>query len=332
MDRSDAGRPTGLDVAKLAGVAQSSVSLVFSGKAQGRISPTLEQRIRVAAKQLGYEPIHTGRALRSGEAGALGLVVTDFENSFFGPVSRGAQEAAAEAGLAVVLMEALASSPVRSLDRGLVDGLLVFAVEPPEPTERLKDRVTLLEVVHPAYSSVVFDNAGGMRQAVAHLAELGHQAIAYAGINNGRWTFRERRASWERAMGSSELPIRASWIAESPIGLDAATTAARRLLAQAARPTAVICADDLVTAGVYRAAAELGIRVPEDLSVVGFGGTIVGEVLSPSVTTLYASGRTLGRVAVELYLSRPVVTERRMIPVDLRVGASTGVRPTDPSS
>lgn len=332
MDRSDVGRPTGLDVAKLAGVAQSSVSLVFSGKAQGRISPALEQRIRTAAQQLGYEPIHTGRALRSGEVGALGLVVTDFENSFFGPVSRGAQEAAAEAGLSVVLMEAQASSPVRSLDRGLVDGLLVFAVEPPEPTGRLQDRVTLLEVMHPSYSSVVFDSAGGMRQAVGHLAELGHQAVGYAGINNGRWTFRERRSAWETAMSWAGLPTQQAWIAESPIDLDATTTAARRLLAQESRPTAVICADDLVTAGVYRAAAELGIRVPDELSVIGFGGTIVGEVLSPAVTTLYASGRTLGRVAVELHLSRPLVTERRVVPVDLRVGASTGLRPGLPST
>lgn len=330
MSRSDEARPTGHDVAKLAGAAQSSVSLVFSGKAEGRISSALEQRIREAAKQLGYEPIHIGRALRSGEVGALGLVVTDFENPFFGSLSRGAQEAAAEAGLAVVLMEAQGPAPARALDRGLVDGLLVFAVEPPEPTGRLTGRVTLLEVVHPAYSSVVFDSASGMGQAVAHLTELGHREIGYLGVDNGRWTFRERRAAWERAIGSSGLPVRDSWIAESPIGLDDATSAARGLLASGSRPSAVVCADDLVTAGVYRAATELGLRVPEDLSVVGFGGTVVGDVLSPSVTTLHASGRRLGRAAVELYLSRPVVAERRVVPVDLRVGSSTGCRPNRP--
>ncbi|MCA0294828.1 MAG: LacI family transcriptional regulator [Actinobacteria bacterium] len=324
MERSDSARPTGLEVARLAGVAQSSVSLVFSGKAQGRISPALERRIRDAATQLGYEPIHVGRALRSGEVGALGLVVTDFENAFFGPVSRGAQEAAAEAGLAVVLMEDRASDPVRSLDRGLVDGLLVFAVDPPEPTDRLAARVTLLEVVHPAYSGVVFDSADGMRQAVRHLNGLGHGTIGYAGVDTGRWTFRERRASWERAMADAGLPVDGR-VAESAITLEAATAAARGLLAGASRPTAVVCADDLVTAGVYRAAAELGLRVPDDLSVVGFGGTIVGEVLSPAVTTLYASGRALGRVAVELALGRPSAPERRVVPVELRPGASTAV-------
>lgn len=321
-------RPTGADVARLAGVTQSSVSRVFAGKGDGRVSAELQERIREAALQLGYQPQATGRMLRSGKAHALGLVVTDFENPYFGPVSRGAQREARTRHESIVLMEDAfdddgAFLPYRELDAGLVDGLLLFSIAPPAPTAARRPQITLVESEHRGFNSVVFDGSAGLRSAVRHLVDLGHRHHAYLGASIDRWAFERRLHHWRSASHEVAPDLERTELA-APLDLDAAARAAFGVLKGSARPTAIICGDDLLAAGVYRAAAEQGLSIPHDLSVVSFGGTVVGEALWPRVTRITAPGALLGAAAVSAHLamfSEP--PSRTRLPVELNIRDST---------
>src|SRR4051794_17233900 len=128
-----ARKVTSVDVAKRAGVSQTTVSLVFSGKAAGRISDATATAVRAAARELGYRPNAAARALRSGTASAVGLVVRDVTHPFFGRTLRGAQQAAREAGHVVVLIDdnyGRGDAAVEALRDGAIDGFLYFAAVP----------------------------------------------------------------------------------------------------------------------------------------------------------------------------------------------------------
>ncbi len=323
-------RPTSHDVAERAGVAQSTVSRVFSGKSRGRVSVELESRIRRAAEELGYEPLPSGRALSSGRSYAIGLVVTDFENVFFGPFARGAQRAAAESGYSVSIIEAgegaQAESAMRLLSLGHVDGLLLFAIAPPAlPAAIDRRRITLVESIAPGFSCVAFDSAGGIASAVSRLAGDGHRRIAYLSVNNQRWTFRKRAEAFRQAAADHGLPSDPGLLATADFNLESIVAVASKLLREV-RPTAIVCADDMVTAGVYRAAVMERLHIPNHLSVISFGGTVISRVLTPVPTSLTVSAADLGEIAIGLQIAN-FATERDpqhvYIPTTLRDGEST---------
>ena len=187
-------------MARRAGVSQSTVSLVLSGKSAGRISARTEAAVRQAADELGYRPNVAARALRTGTARTVGLVVTDVTHPFFGPVLRGAQVAAWRAGYAVALVD-VANDPDRelasfeALRAGPVDGFLFFTVDPPESTG---EHVVALEVSPPGMSFVRFDTERGTELALRHLLELGHTRIGHLGSELDAETFRYRRVPEQR--------------------------------------------------------------------------------------------------------------------------------------
>src|SRR5262245_729823 len=176
--RSDS-RVTSVDVARRAGVSQSTVSLVLSGKSAGRISARTETAVRKAAAELGYRPNVAARTLRTGTARTVGLVVTDVTHPFFGPVLRGAQAAAWRAGYAVTLVD-VANDPERergafeTLRAGPADGYMFFTVEPPKDSG---EAVVAIEVAPPGMPFVRFDTERGTDIAVEHLIGLGHRRI-----------------------------------------------------------------------------------------------------------------------------------------------------------
>ena len=201
-------------MARRAGVSQSTVSLVLSGKSAGRISARTEAAVRQAADELGYRPNVAARALRTGTARTVGLVVTDVTHPFFGPVLRGAQVAAWRAGYAVALVD-VANDPDRelasfeALRAGPVDGFLFFTVDPPESTG---EHVVALEVSPPGMSFVRFDTERGTELALRHLLELGHTRIGHLGSELDAETFRlpaRDAAARARRGGAGAGPVRA---------------------------------------------------------------------------------------------------------------------------
>src|SRR5512132_2318313 len=174
---------TSVDVARRAGVSQSTVSLVFSGKGQGRVSEATQEAVRRCARELGYRPNVAAQALRLGSTRAVALLVPDITNPFFARVLRGAQRAAHEAGYTVVLVDTAndrrwEAQSFEALRAGPVDGYLLFEVMPPEGLAA-DEQVVLMEAEASGRPSVRFDAEAGAAAAFEHLVELGHRRIGH---------------------------------------------------------------------------------------------------------------------------------------------------------
>jgi DNA-binding LacI/PurR family transcriptional regulator len=318
-----AERVTSVDVARRAGVSQSTVSLVFSGKAGGRISGRTEAAVRAAAEQLGYRPNAAARALKTGAARTVALVVPDVTNPFFGGLLRGAQTAARAANYAVALIDTnndrdWGAASAEALRAGPADGLLLFEVDPPRRAAG-SEPIVVIESESRGHPSVRLDAERGTEAAVRHLAELGHRRIGHLASVHDRPTFRLRRRAVDRLVDGAVPRTRSDFTLES------ARAAARELLTEHSELTALFCDDDVLAAGTYLAVRELGLRIPDDLSVVGFDGLDIGRVLDPPVTTVVADAAELGRVAFELLLAqlagrRP---RSRVLAVELEIRGST---------
>ena len=321
-------RVTSVDVAERAGVSQSTVSLVFSGKGRGRVSEATQEHVRRCARELGYRPNVAAQALRLGSSRAVALLVPDITNPFFSRVLRGAQRAARSAGYTVALVDTAndrrwEEQTFEALRAGPVDGYLLFEVGPPEglgPDEN----VVLMEGEAPRRPSVRFDAEGGATAAFGHLVELGHTRVGHLAAAFDAPTFHRRESARRAVLGDAGLDPSVQPRALTPIGIDDARVAAGPLLDE--EPTAVCCDDDLIAAGLYLAARERGVRIPRDLSVVGFDDMDFARVLEPALTTVALDAELLGATAFELLERRMAGTRTRkriVLPADLLVREST---------
>jgi DNA-binding LacI/PurR family transcriptional regulator len=319
-DISAPPRVTSIDVARRAGVSQSTVSLVLSGKARGRISARTEEAVRAAAAELGYRPNVAARALRTGVARSVALVVPDITNPFFGRVLRGAQRAAQNAGYTVVLVDlgndrAWEAASLQALLAGPADGLLLFEADlPPGATEH----AIQIEMRPGGLPVVRLDVEAGVDAALDHLQALGHRRIGHVASNFEAPTFELRRERLLARLGGTPPTV------YTPFTFEDAAAAAGPLLEQDV--TAVFCDDDILAGGVYLAARERGIAIPDDLSVVGFDDLDFARVLAPPLTTVAADAEGLGAAAFEA-LARDLVGDpppaERVLPVALTVREST---------
>jgi len=318
-------RVTSVDVARRAGVSQSTVSLVLSGKARGRISARTEEAVRAAAAELGYRPNVAARALRTGVARSVALVVPDITNPFFGRVLRGAQRAAQEASYTVVLVDignnrAWEAASVEALLAGPADGLLLFEADLPPGTS---EHAIQIEMIPGGEFPVVrLDVEAGVDYALDHLLALGHTKIGHVASNFDAPTFDLRAARMAARLGSVPTVL-------APFTFEGAKTAAAAMLDEDV--TAVFCDDDILAGGLYMAARERGVSIPGDLSVVGFDDLDFARVLAPPLTTVAVDAEGLGALAFSALASdlagEPVPAEQVM-PVSLLVRESTAPPPS----
>jgi LacI family transcriptional regulator, repressor for deo operon, udp, cdd, tsx, nupC, and nupG len=319
-------------VARRAGVSQTTVSLVLSGKATGRVSTATAEAVRRAARELGYRPNAAARALRSGTAAAVGLVVSDVTHPFFGLTLRGAQRAAWEAGHVVVLIDdnygaAWGDGSVEALRAGTIDGFLFFAADPPPSLRRPgAPPVVLIEAEQGRLPHVRLDVEHGADLAMEHLRALGHTRIAYVESAIAGQTFDRRRARWAAHLREMAEDPGDQVVVAARFDPESAIATGHELLARRERMTAVVCDDDLLAAGVLAAAAERGIDVPGELSVVGFDDLPIARLASPPLTTVRLDAGALGAAAFELLHTRLQGrrTRNRILEAELVVRASTG--------
>jgi DNA-binding LacI/PurR family transcriptional regulator len=323
-------RPTSIDVARCAGVSQSTVSLVFSGKGRGRVSEATQERVRRCARELGYRPNVAAQALRLGASRAMALLVPDMTNPFFSKVLRGAQRAAAEAGYIVILVDTQndrhwESQSFEALRAGPVDGYLLFEVSAPEALGP-DENVVLMETEAPGRPSVRFDGEAGAASAFEHLVELGHRRIGHLAAAFRALTFEHREKSRRRVLSEAGLDPDAQPRVTTPITIEDARQNGRTLLDE--EPSAVFCDDDVIAAGLYLAARDRGIKIPNELSVVGFDDMEFARVLEPPLTTVALDAELLGAKAfelLELQLNGKRTSKRVVLPAELLVRGSTAI-------
>ncbi|MET8578486.1 LacI family DNA-binding transcriptional regulator [Streptomyces sp. NPDC005012] len=337
MAPSGKTRPTSRDVARAAGVSQASVSLVLGGKWHGRISEPTAERVREAARTLGYRPNLAARNLRTGRTRTVLLVVPTLTTHFFAGVHTGAARVAAAHGFSIVLYPSPvgvgpARDPFASAPAAL-EGVLASSMAAQALTVLRGDRLPLVMLdsepgATPDTATVNLDIADGVRQVADHLLGLGHRRFLHLRADVPSWTFAQRARALEARLATvadTTLVTAASGMA--PEHGRAAVEAALR--GPGPRPTALVCDDDMLAVGAYKAARDLGLRVPRDLSVTGVDDQILALALEPELTTVRLDAELTGERGMEALLSvidgRAPVT--RDIPVDLVVRGSTAPPP-----
>lgn len=293
-------RPTLVDVAKAAGVAPSTVSRAFSRP--GRVNQHTRNHVMSVAQELGYEPNPTAQALESGRTRTIALLVPDITNPYFSGVIKGAERAAAAAGLTLVLGDteenpAREEQLLRRLGR-TVDGFVVSA--PRLPDDGLQqagelNTITLVNRAIPGMACVVADFDNGTEQIVDHLASYGHESFVFAGGPAESWSGARRwlglrRAAKKRGMRAQRFGPYTPTLAGGPAAADA-------VLASGA--TAVVCHNDMLAIGLLRRLADRRVDVPGDLSVVGFDNIFGADFCNPPLTTLSEQTQDSGNRAVE---------------------------------
>ncbi|MFI6809597.1 LacI family DNA-binding transcriptional regulator [Streptomyces luteogriseus] len=326
-------RPTSRDVAQAAGVSQAAVSLVLGDKWRGRVSETTAERVREAARDLGYRPNLAARNLRLGRTRTVLLVVPALTTEFFAGVYTGAARVAAEHGFGVVLYPSPegigpARDPFASAQAAL-DGVIASSMAADALTAIRGEALPLVMLdSDPAGSlgaaTVNLDIADGVRQATEHLLSLGHRRFLHLAADVPSWTFEVRAR--ELAARLAEVPGTSVRTARSPITIAGAVTAAETALSTPGpRPTAVICDDDQLAAGTYKAARRLGLRIPDDLSVTGVDDLALATAMDPELTTVHLNAELFGEHGMRALLAvlEDRAPESGDIPVQLIVRSST---------
>lgn len=324
-------RPTIYDVAAAAGVAASTVSRAFSRP--GRVNAETAARVFAAADELGYRSASLG-GLRRTRTRTLAVVVTDITNPFYAEIIRGAHEAAGELGYTILLSHTEEDAQLerewteRELDA--VEGVLLTSSRMSDSAIRMMAKQKPLIVLNralPEVPSLLVDNPRGARRALEHLGELGHGSITYVAGPETSWTDGMRwRALRE---GAHELDLKVRRVGPgNPPTLQTGALLADEVVRQDS--TAVVAYNDVLAIGLIRGLRRLGVKVPDDLSIVGFDNTILAQIVDPPLTTVAAPLHALGTTGVRtlVAMSRGAAPSRepRVLPVRLVVRGSTGQR------
>jgi LacI family transcriptional regulator len=325
------------EVARLAGVSLGTVSRVING--HPTVAPDIRKRVQAAIDKLGFRPNRVARSLRSQRSHTFGLVIPDVTNPFFAELVKSLDQSASASGYNIILGNAEESPAVEKryiqmLADRQVDGMLVV---PSVGTRTLKaDRdvkMVLIDRALPNHHVVLSDHHGGAKQAVAHLIGLGHSQIACIAGPQNLTVAVERWAGYRETMmqlGASAAALKSSWTEFANFDYSSAYDAARRLLTKKPRPTALFASSDQQAIGALRAAADLGLHVPADLSVVGFDDIPLSDLVSPRLTTVRQAVTDLSRVAVhtliKLHKGESISTIQR-IATEIRIRDSSGPCP-----
>jgi DNA-binding LacI/PurR family transcriptional regulator len=285
--------PTIQDVARHADVAVGTVSRVINGSPG--VKPATRQRVLDAIGELDYSPNLIARSMTSRRTGSVGVIVPFFTRPFFSEVLRGVEVAITQAGREFMLYNVQSNEQCESHFRMLpkqrkVDGLLVISLYPDDATatgfRRAGMPVVLVDAYHPLLTSLVVNNVEGAYQAVKCLIEHGHRRIGFInGIAEGDFHFNpgnDRFVGLHRALGEAGVLYEPDLVLTAEWDRQGGRQAALQLLTRPDRPTAIFAASDLQAVGVLEAARSLNMSVPADLSVIGFDGIELSEIMELS--------------------------------------------------
>ena len=308
------------DVASLAGVSTTTVSHVLNEVPGKRINAETRDRVKVAADQLSYRPNRLAQGLRTQRTHTFGFVSDSIgATPYAGLTILGAQRAAAEHGSLLMFMNsgldpALEEREVRALLDRRVDGIIYasdYHRQVTLPPSLRRTAAVLLDATteDPSISSVVPDEFGGAVAAVDELASYGHREIGFLNDRDDIPATRLRLAGFQRGLEELGISFHPELVIAEEANSAGGYRAASLLLAGPSRPTAVFCFNDRMAMGAYQAAADLGLRIPADLSIVGFDNQEnIADGLRPGLTTValphYEMGEWAVRTLAELVEAR----------------------------
>jgi LacI family transcriptional regulator len=328
------------DVAELAGVSVASVSRVMNNS-RG-VQAQTRQSVQTAARELGYVPNEAARSLKLARSNLLACVIPDVTNPFFPELVRGIEDIASAEGYGTLLCNTDNDSDKEAdylslLARHRIDGLLLIPArdeQPPPGLTRLREQGSPVVVVDRFLNgfdgdSIAVDNHRGGILAAEHLIELGHQRIAIINRLPDTSTSRLRQEAYEETLAAAGRLDR-SLVKLGSYTFNYGRDMTRQLLsAEGELPTAILAGSDVLAIAALQVAHELGFRVPQDLSIIGFDRIAMSQLMSPPLTTVEQPLYEMARIAADLLLKRARGErtgpgERRILQPTLHVGASTG--------
>ena len=329
-------RVTAVEVAKLAGVSQPTVSLVLSQNPKARVAPETRARVLKVAEELGYRPNVLAQGLVRRRSFALGVIVPGFANPVNAAIISGAERVAAQAGYAVLLCETGeigVGQHLKALADRQIDGVIIAGISEGDLAEADLRRlnVVLVNQGSDVFSTVQDDSLSAGALAAEHLLGLGHRELAFIGPVSAASAFRLRERGFAQALrAANAVPPSECW-QRADASVAGGLAAMRALLALPNRPTAVFCANDLIALGAHKACAIAGVSLPDELSILGCDDIDLGTLVTPELSTISTPKRELGARAVRLLLRQlegdgKATPTSQTLPVKLVLRGTTGAR------
>lgn len=304
-------RPTIREVADAAGVSRSTASRALTGR--GYVAPPVRDRVREVARGLGYVPDATARHLRQQASQSIGVLVSDLSNPFYAGLAAGISQQVRKRQYTMMLADDGGSPEVEAeaaeaLVALRVAGVIVTPVSAHITTYLARHRIPVVEVDRQFAvghcDAVVVDNANAARSLTSQLLDLGHRRIALV-IDEMHWTTgRDRLAGYQTALAVAGVPLDDALVVSAGWDVDAARIEVHKLLTQPEPPTAVFAANNVLAEAVWRAAAELNLPIPEQLSLVSFDDVSWMSLVRPGVTAVTQDPVALGEAAVSQLFER----------------------------
>ena len=298
-------------VARRAKVSTATVSRVLNDS--DKVRESTAARVRKAIDDLKYIPNSSARVLRSGRSRLYGIIVSDIRNPFFPDLIEHFESLAMDHGIDVMFANTGYSEErllrcVQKLLERVVDGIAILTSEV-SPLVLKKIKNTNVPVVFlnqrslgNQFCSVKVDYLLGFRDAIYHLRKLGHQRIGFVSGPPSLSSAVCRREAFLAAIDTSHLPLEEDWILQGDHKISGGVEAMHTLLTLRGRPTAIVCSNDLTAAGMLRVAVKEQVRIPQDLSLVGFDDLSLTELLQPQLTTVHLSRQEIAtRAFFKLY-------------------------------
>lgn len=299
--------PTMEDVAHLAGVSSATVSRCLNEPA--RVSQATQERVAKAVRELGYAPNFGAQALAAKRTNTFGAIIPTMENAIFARGLQAFQEELGRHGI-TLLVSSSAYSPqleeeqIRALVSRGADALLLIGFDRTPESYAFLDRRKKPYLVAWSYDdtqkqvSIGFDNRRAMAALTREVLLLDHRRIGFISApRNGNDRARERGEGVLDAMKEFGLDAEALQIIETPYSIAKGAGAFKELMAVNERPSVVMCGNDVLAAGALKGARELGISVPDEVSITGFDDIEIASIVTPSLTTVHVPHRKMGRGA-----------------------------------
>ncbi len=335
-----AKKPTIKDVAQLAGVSVSTVSLVLNQK--GPVSPETRQKILKAIAQLDYHPKRVARGLASQTTGNIGFILTDDHFSlvepFYTKIFLGSEVEARKYGYYILLTTIPNRFDKKHIPRFLlernVDGVIMAGRVPERLIEYIQEMglpVTLVDFYHRHLKTgaILIDNVEGAFQAVAHLIQLGHRKLGFVGGDLGHPSIADRLEGFKRALEEHGLPLVPEWIitSERNTSVPSGYQAMEAILKAADPPTAIFACNDAMAIGCLQRLKESGRKVPDDVAIIGFDNIDADLQVDPHLSTVHVYKEKMGALAVQ-QMARMIqngeqLGEKILVPVEVMVREST---------
>jgi LacI family transcriptional regulator len=301
------------DVAKLAGVSISTVSLAFS--AEGRVSPATYQRIWAAAQTVGYVPNPLAQGLKSGRSRLIGMVVGDISNPFFGRLLKGVERSALDRNHLVIVSDSGADPDqelaiLDQLSEQRVAGIILSPHgSAPDYAARIGAlKMPLVMVDHriPGVEAdfVGSDNVLASAMLTEHMIRFGHKRIAHIAGRAGLYTTGQRMRGFLETMQGAGIEVDQSLVVDGDYQGERAYAEAMRLMTRADRPTAILAANNVMALGALQAINDLGFKCPADISLTSIDDVPWGNVIQPRITMVVQQVDELARIASEWLLER----------------------------